>query len=1015
MKRSAANQGDFKRLKAKVGKKAPKKLNVTDTTFRTVGLKVHSESQANSLGKEKSKKDTIEANILSTNAVRNVVSTKVGGKPLSELTSQLSNHPSPAVRKSAVTGIRDIISKITTSYRDETISSDQLAVKKFFILGVIEISISVLARLACIDADDGVREMGRAALKDLFMAVSSMHSHVDEDFVLNNQYADRIIRPFVPLISAYILSALNSMEIDIRKDAVLLSGSCFQLFPEAFGDHTERMIPAFIKLLKLLPRSTVGKSSAKKKKKGNMKQMQSSRTITLKAIISLFKAFKSSSNKKNNNLCNRIEGFRPQKSLFVDGNMGSNSLILFRKINLERPVRFEKSNNSGKIDLEHVFERSLGLSGPDEKNISHDKLDERLSDESRIDLLQKLRDYWVELMQSGTLHGSCLNIRLGYVEEAISIITCTELLFEQFCREPLSVEVKQTERLPSIWSKVRHLISGMLSTFLQCFPVKDDSGNFENHHIYNSLNIRMSSLMTEIGKALNQENWIEPVFLFIFDQLEDITNEREKYAGQSLVALIEELLLRRHLLSEDARVRLLVKVEDTFFIQNSLSPTLHRNTSDTIIKSLFFQNVAQMIAKVVVEQGGRICNSKIKFSRILVRILRAFPSLVCIYEDGYPEVTKNLLGSILHVTRYWCSHIYIDSDKIEHEDEFMSEFICHIRQELCLIFNRNLGVKKKNSIFEVVSVDNQCLIIHLIGILKKLSTTCLKNISEAVVNLDNCGDKHTDTITLLYETLQNIRKSISFSDYLNFLVCSTGLNKKNNKKCQGMFAYDDVGKRFSTAVINCGGFKVLPSLTPILVRWLQVNGDETVEMYHMIRIRVAISLVASCMKDLFSTCSIFDKIEELPELKESIIVATLQGLFLNVLFYNTSLKKTSSDFVDEKLWIKQSLSPILSLLRSNPAILLHIFDSILSTNFRGSKGANKCAKTMESVVKSLLYIVDFSSRDLAFLERNKLQTKSIQMLSHIQNECLEFSESSTSLMQLSQKLGLSIKILIGPS
>ena len=67
---------------------------------------------------------------------------------------------------------------------------------------------------------------------------------------------------------------------------------------------------------------------------------------------------------------------------------------------------------------------------------------------------------------------------LGYVEEAISIITCTELLFEQFCREPLSVEVKQTERLPSIWSKVRHLISGMLSTFLQCFPVKDDSGNF---------------------------------------------------------------------------------------------------------------------------------------------------------------------------------------------------------------------------------------------------------------------------------------------------------------------------------------------------------------------------------------------------------------------------------------------------------------------------------------------------------------------------------------------------------
>ena len=105
--------GDFKRLKAKVGKRAPKKLNATDTSFKTGSIRATSEKQAKSLADNIVDDKQINSNNQVLEAVSDIVSTKVGGKTLQELIQQLVDHPSPSARKSALTGIRDVIQIVT--------------------------------------------------------------------------------------------------------------------------------------------------------------------------------------------------------------------------------------------------------------------------------------------------------------------------------------------------------------------------------------------------------------------------------------------------------------------------------------------------------------------------------------------------------------------------------------------------------------------------------------------------------------------------------------------------------------------------------------------------------------------------------------------------------------------------------------------------------------------------------------------------------------------------------------
>ena len=93
-------QSDFKRLKAKVGKKAPKPLNLTDTSFKAASLHVAGQAAVTDRGDNDSSFGD------------SLVSSR--GRTLAELISQLG-HPASAVRHSAMKGLENVSSKQSPS------------------------------------------------------------------------------------------------------------------------------------------------------------------------------------------------------------------------------------------------------------------------------------------------------------------------------------------------------------------------------------------------------------------------------------------------------------------------------------------------------------------------------------------------------------------------------------------------------------------------------------------------------------------------------------------------------------------------------------------------------------------------------------------------------------------------------------------------------------------------------------------------------------------------------------
>jgi hypothetical protein len=186
---------DFKRLKAKVGKKARKALNDTDVSFQATSLRVAGQS--------------IQNGIVADNNL--VLSSR--GKSLDDLSSQLS-HPAAAVRASALKGMLNIV---------KTHSSDTLLPHFSTLIPAFVHSL--------IDEDEDVRSLGNDAI--------SILARVDEIR----------IQPFAPLVMARILSALHSLDPFIRIDGVKMARIISSCCPSMTSRYVSKIISPYIGLL----------------------------------------------------------------------------------------------------------------------------------------------------------------------------------------------------------------------------------------------------------------------------------------------------------------------------------------------------------------------------------------------------------------------------------------------------------------------------------------------------------------------------------------------------------------------------------------------------------------------------------------------------------------------------------------------------------------------------------------------------------------------------------------------
>jgi len=280
---------DFKRIKAKVGKKALKPLNDTDVSFKSASLRLSGQSIQHD-DKLNNKFDNRQA-LLSSR-----------GKSLIDLLLQIS-HPAANARSSSLKGILDIIKMHPPK----------------FILPNLSALIPACVH-SCVDEDADVRSLGIDTL-------SALLSKLNEEK----------IQPFAELLIARVSSALHSLDASTRIDGVrmakLVSSSCPYLtatfvnqllypFPSLIADHrTKKAIDEILQSLISLLRVTTAK-----------------RQVAPTAM--------SSSYPRDDNIGKR-NSYQPHDLIYIPNSSGSRNSIL----STGRPLRFsnvERSYNKRK-------------------------------------------------------------------------------------------------------------------------------------------------------------------------------------------------------------------------------------------------------------------------------------------------------------------------------------------------------------------------------------------------------------------------------------------------------------------------------------------------------------------------------------------------------------------------------------------------------------------------------------------------------------------------------------------
>lgn len=571
---------DFKkRPKAKVGKRAPAKINATDTSFKTANVAVRSQDQS----LEKNKYSTNPSSqgkdaALAAAAVRmELVSSR--GNALSTLQASLRHH-APAVRASGLKGIRDAVQSLSSL--GATLGTS-----------ILEANLPSLLPNMCrcwLDEDDDARGLAINLFGDIITNLSSSSEQSDLG----------CLAPFVPFLCAYASSALNSLDRDVRKDGALIVGILASSDPSPsssslasslekeggissmsleMGKHVDSFIPPLERLLSSMSlggrgRNSAGsKGGAKKKKRDASKATQptgSSLAASDSTLLSLALLLHSSlvtggngfsSNRNNGKISRRLDPsvrVSVECTFLVGGSARANSLSLFREVGrnhdeslrpirsiFDLPVMPPDESADGHDDTQFVEGGFPGLSSSSENDKSTLETVQRLTS-----LLEILCEKFVELMHCGRKPS---NDKDGIIIsasdlETIDVLIHTIRFVHRHCQshqtladENHSSMPNTTKRMPSKRQKRGKMSTPDIQGIEECLAAYGTTVNrillllmesfpicpMENAVIasrYELTNAGICSALAELGgghqlREDGTQTWINVVFSYILPRL----------------------------------------------------------------------------------------------------------------------------------------------------------------------------------------------------------------------------------------------------------------------------------------------------------------------------------------------------------------------------------------------------------------------------------------------------------------------------------------------------------------
>lgn len=608
---------DFKRRKAKVGKRALVPANNTDTSFKAATVQIRDQS----ISTASSKKGEI---LLSAR-----------GRSLQELSYQL-HHPAGVVRLSAVRGLYSIIEETPNHALVTHLSS----------------LLPIISKCACLDEEDNVRNMGLNALQ---LLVRRTIDDPNDDDVIATQNRKKLWKSFIPLIAAYITSALHSLDRSIRLDGSRAVDILSRFLPIDKGT-VANMLPAYITLLQdycQYQNSTASQRNVQNKKSNK-------RALILHALVSLFQSMKQED-------VERALALDPD--LIVDESLSTSTghgiILLEPKQERSAPILPAPTAATMEDYFKILFERDLTVHNDGQT----------LSESNLTNLLSKLRDIFVEIWERGGMQ-----LKNNDLEELSLLIQSIHLLWKNFL-QPSSMNASTSTMLKKMWSMMRDSI-----------PVSANSNQDENVMTTNGL---LCLAVIEIGSALNtDQQWAAPVLEYLLPTLD----AKDFHAASTTMNVITGLLLNNTTLPAkdilDSTLQEMVKV---YF--SSL------NMDFNILRSAGARKAVHIATHILQEQYG-VWRHEEKYIPDMIRHLLDY---LVSYRNDFLSDSVRIVETLLHCV----NRILLPN--LDKNDEAILNVQTTLRLGLVPLFK--FKSKRERCIFQLYPASLQhktiCLIVAL--------------------------------------------------------------------------------------------------------------------------------------------------------------------------------------------------------------------------------------------------------------------------------------------------------------
>ena len=242
---------DFKTIKAKVGKRAPVKANVTDTSFKSAGLHI-SKQVGISNNNNNDSATTYSASSVTTRS----------GISIHQLLMQFK-HPTIAVRISALKSFKNLLMEDMISNGGDGNGVYENHHSTTILQSYISDIVSSLLPICCIDDEINVRKLAIQIFYDIFLTVSNQSS------------SSSLLQPFTSYIIAMISTGLNSLDIQQQFDNAIMVRYLIEIISLDSDANAKsrnmvvkqailQFIPPLTRLLGVVPNTTTATSATNK-------------------------------------------------------------------------------------------------------------------------------------------------------------------------------------------------------------------------------------------------------------------------------------------------------------------------------------------------------------------------------------------------------------------------------------------------------------------------------------------------------------------------------------------------------------------------------------------------------------------------------------------------------------------------------------------------------------------------------------------------------------------------------